>query len=457
MLENKKIQSREFRFNWYEKNIVRFLNKYNLPISYQGEFYQFVLSYKEQFLLDFKNLLIGGEILGYSLDFYRDIELLHPFIENQFDDIISIIRCWEAGELGKAESKMNELLSNATQDLCLTTVDRGLFRVRIPSDNDDFSKDPLSLFHIPYHSRHLARNDRYNMAGRPCLYLSSRLNLAWKECGMPQKFYYATFENKMANNDDWKYLYFCSPRDVKNLLVGSMSDEIRQFIIKYLKSYPLIFICSIVNMHHDNPYKPEYIFPQLLMQWIERNFDKIKGIVYFPCVDHDDIRFWKGYNVVLPAKNIDDDGYSLDLKNAFTITTPIYQDNKLSDKSITAILALQKKLSNFMLPQNELGDCLYNMDLIISRTVKLTKRIMTVDSLISLSYIEMLTNEMMEFREKFPLVKVLQSCKESEVYQDRYEKSYIEFSGLYQDFMNVIEIIDHYFAYLSRGFIYEKP
>lgn len=371
--------------------------------------------------------------------------------------VIAVIGYWESGELGVAEAKINGLLSNATQDLCLTTVNRELFRVRIPSDNDDFSKDPLSLFHIPYHSRHLARNDRYNMAGRPCLYLSSRLNLAWKECGMPQKFYYATFENKMANNDDWKYLYFCSPRDVKNLLVGSMSDEIRQFIIKYLKSYPLIFICSIVNMHHDNPYKPEYIFPQLLMQWIERNFDKIKGIVYFPCVDHDDIRFWKGYNVVLPAKNIDNDGYSLDLKNAFAIATPTYQDNKLSDKSIAVILDLQKKLSNFMLPQNELGDCLYSMDLIISRTVKLTKRIMSVDSLISLSYIEMLTNEMMEFKEKFPLTKVLQLCKESECYQDRYEKSYIEFSGLYSDFIKVIDIIDHFFAYLDRGFIYEKP
>lgn len=458
MSKSKEIQIQQFRFNWYETNIARFLSKYRLPISYQDDFLQFISAYKKQFLSDFKTLLLAGEIPGYPIEIYNEIEKLYPFIEHLFDKIILVISYWESGELSNAESTINELLSNVSKEFCLTTnVDKNLFRVRVPNTNDNFSNQPLSLFHIPYHSRHWARNDRYNMAGRPCLYLSSRLNLAWKECGMPNSFYYAKFENKMYNNPNWQYLYFPSPQEVKNILVGSINEDAWKFIIKYLRSYPLIFICSIVNMHHDKPYKPEYIFPQLLMQWIERNFDTIKGIVYFPCVDYDDIRFWKGYNVVLPAKNIDSDGYSLTLKNAFNIANPIYQDNTLSDKSIKTILDLQTKLSKFMIPQNELGDCLYNMDLIMSRTVKLTKRVMSIDSLISLSYIEMLLNEMFDFKEKFPLTNVIQECRNSDTYQDRYEKSYLKFTELYQDFMKVIEIVDSYFAYLDRGFEIEKP
>lgn len=458
MSKPKKIQSQQFRYNWYETNIARFLSKYHLPISYQGDFLQFILTYKEQFLSDYKTLLLNGDIPGYPPEIYKNIENAYPFVEHLFDNIISVINCWESGEIGNAEYVINDLFKNVEQDFCVRVLDDKIFfRVRIPNNYDDFSKNPLALFHIPYQMRHLARNDRYNMAGRPCLYLSSRLNLAWKECGMPQMFFYSKFENKIANNFDWKYLYFPSPQEVKNLLVGSINENIIEFIIKYIRSYPLIFICSIVNIHHDKPYKPEYIFSQLLMQWIERNFDKIKGVVYFPCVDYDDIRLWKGYNVVMPANNLDKDGYSIPLKNAFTITMPIFQDNRLSDKSIKAIFELQTKLSNFMLSQNEMGDCLYHMDLITSRIVKLTKRVMEMDSVISLSYIEMLLDDIWDFKEKYPLAKVLQSCKDSEVYQDRYEKSYIEFSDLYQDFFNVIEIFDKYFAYLDRGFEYEKP
>lgn len=452
------ISANKFKYNWYETNIARFLSKYHLPISYKDDFHQFVLIYKEQFLLDYKNLLLCGELPGLPIEFYKDLENLYPYLEQLFNEIISIIDYWEMGELGKAEFQINSLLKDVNNNFCLATInDKTLFRVRVPKSNEDFSVDPMSLFHIPYHLRYLSRNDRYNMAGRPCLYLSNRLNLAWKECGMPQKFYYAKFENKMCNDSKWQYLYFPSPKEIKNMLVGSIKKDTWEFIIKFFKSYPLIFICSIVNTHSEDPYKPEYIFPQLLMQWVERNFDKIKGIIYFPCVDYDDIRFWNGYNVVLPAKDSDSDGYSVNLKKAFSIKKPIYQDNKLSEKSVDLILKVQKKLSEFMIPQNELGDCVYHMDLIISRAIKLTKRIMSIDSLISLSYIEMLLDDMTDFKYKFPLTAVIQSCKDSQIYQDRYEKSYLTFSEIYSDFLNVIEIVDKHFAYLDRGFEIEKP
>ena len=187
-----------FRYNWYETNLCKFLEKYALPVKYEGDFIQFLKKYRDDFLKDFDELLQRGPIKGYGDNgemIYSQIEQQFEYIESCFSIIVDIIESWEKNELGKVEKLIDKLMSNAREDFLVTNINQNgwnktFYRVRISKEQGEFENKPLELFHIPYSKRFLARNDRYNMAGRVCLYLSSVLNLAWKECGMPTNFYY---------------------------------------------------------------------------------------------------------------------------------------------------------------------------------------------------------------------------------------------------------------------------
>lgn len=41
---------------------------------------------------------------------------------------------------------------------------------------------------------------------------------------------------------------------------------------KYLSTYPLIFACSVVNLNGHSAFKQEFVIPQMLMQWVYRNY-----------------------------------------------------------------------------------------------------------------------------------------------------------------------------------------
>ena len=48
-----------FRYNWYETNICKFLEKYALPVGYEGDFVHFLKTYRDNFLKDFDELLLN--------------------------------------------------------------------------------------------------------------------------------------------------------------------------------------------------------------------------------------------------------------------------------------------------------------------------------------------------------------------------------------------------------------
>jgi hypothetical protein len=61
-----------------------------------------------------------------------------------------------------------------------------LYRVR--SDRAAASNGELSrkdMFHVPFEKRRLVRNQRYSIAGLPCLYLGSSIWICWEEMGRP--------------------------------------------------------------------------------------------------------------------------------------------------------------------------------------------------------------------------------------------------------------------------------
>jgi hypothetical protein len=106
-----------------------------------------------------------------------------------------------------------------------------------------------------------------------------------------------------------------------------LSDEGRKL---YLNLFPLILACSVIVKETDKPFKPEYIIPQLTLEWIRSNAlskinEKIRGIAYSSTkITTDDVDLpSKLFNVVMPAVIPSQDNTSCDrLRNILRMTVP---------------------------------------------------------------------------------------------------------------------------------------
>jgi hypothetical protein len=84
----------------------------------------------------------------------------------------------------------------------------------------------------------------------------------------------------------------------------------------------LAIACSIKVKFPFGNFKPEYIIPQLLLQYISKK-DGIDGLK-FPStrIDYSKLTQVKGYNYVFPVKTIDRVGFCKVLKQTFHCTEP---------------------------------------------------------------------------------------------------------------------------------------
>ncbi|MCF6319002.1 MAG: hypothetical protein L3J83_06950 [Proteobacteria bacterium] len=83
----------------------------------------------------------------------------------------------------------------------------------------------------------------------------------------------------------------------------------------------LVFASSVRVRNREDNFKPEYIIPQLLLQWVREN-DKIDGISYQ--TTHIDFKKslseGESLNIVLPVKENKITGLCSKLKSKFTMT-----------------------------------------------------------------------------------------------------------------------------------------
>jgi hypothetical protein len=183
------------------------------------------------------------------------------------------------------------------------------------------------LFHIPFEKRHLVSTQRYSIPGLPCLYLGGSLYTCWAEMGRPpfHELHAAAFW--LQEGKSVKILNF-SDRPARLLLYvnpeGGIPNEpqIRALIVNHIVLWPLMAMCSIVVKHRDAPYKPEYIFPQTVLQWVtkEHEFD---GICYFSThVEAVTNHPLPPCNLVFPARVIKPKGRCDRLRSLFKMAAP---------------------------------------------------------------------------------------------------------------------------------------
>jgi hypothetical protein len=183
------------------------------------------------------------------------------------------------------------------------------------------------LFHIPFHLRHLVATQRYSIPGLPCLYFGGSLFTCWAEMGRPPFHELQAAAFWLAPGRKVKILNF-SDRP-KRLLYYVMPDgeiqgdtRVHELVLTHLILWPLMALCSIVVRHRDGPFKPEYIIPQLLLQWITKEH-KFDGICYFsthvPAVTRHPL---PPCNLVFPVQEITASGHCPKLRDLFRMTEP---------------------------------------------------------------------------------------------------------------------------------------
>lgn len=185
-----------------------------------------------------------------------------------------------------------------------------------------------AMFHIPFDRRGIVRTQRYSTPGFPCLYLGFSPHACWEEMGRPDlnKTYISLFEPQGF----YKFLNFSIPY-FHSWMNAENGDKVFKNDLEY---FPFVISSMVKVCNHDDAFKPEYIVPQLVMQWLLENrmsnndADKSKHIgVLYTSVYYDlneaGVPVYEYYNLAIPAYYEDEQNYSTELKNCYMYTNPV--------------------------------------------------------------------------------------------------------------------------------------
>jgi hypothetical protein len=92
-----------------------------------------------------------------------------------------------------------------------------------------------------------------------------------------------------------------------------------------VKTWPIIAACSIKVSNDEDTFKPEYIIPQLLLQWVNNNQETVDGLIYNSTHIENKKLTTEGevFNVVVPVRENKDKGHCKYLMERFESTETI--------------------------------------------------------------------------------------------------------------------------------------
>ncbi len=176
------------------------------------------------------------------------------------------------------------------------------------------------MFHVPFEKRHKIESYRYSIPGFPTLYLSNSIYLAFQELDCPN--YDNLYAVKLQQRSQRMYE---SLLDMRNQ--PSYDQDAYKF--KYLARWFLVMACSVKVGFPNEPFRPEYILPQITLQWVKNNMRSgekiILGVCYPSSKINVNIEGFRGqfYNVALPIQLANNSGHCEILKSKFCLTQPL--------------------------------------------------------------------------------------------------------------------------------------
>ena len=218
-----------------------------------------------------------------------------------------------ASALKELEKGLNSNLKNFEELLNVREFypNSDFYRVRIHKVNFPLSSE--NFFHIPFDMRGKIKTQRFSIPGFPSLYLGTSSYVCWEELNRPN-----------LNDFQIVRLKNTCPLKVIDLSPTRNNGESAYDYYKYLMIWPLVFASSVRVRNYDDDFKPEYIIPQLLLQWVRKD-NRIDGISYQ--TTHIDFKnsLCEGefLNIAIPVKENKTRGLCSKLESNFLMTESI--------------------------------------------------------------------------------------------------------------------------------------
>ena len=192
-----------------------------------------------------------------------------------------------------------------------------LYRMRAANSFQTYTEK--EMFHIPFSMRSKSNNERYSISGLPSLYLGSSSYICWEELKRP----------------DLNYVNVSSYSPQKEVLVLDITypNEDKKVEFNQLTFFPLIIASDFTVVNPKDPFKPEYIIPELIMECLiryrqeELNDNIVLGIKYKSTYSKSDNLYFsatnkeyenKFYNYVFPPIEINNKDHCTKLLNTFS-------------------------------------------------------------------------------------------------------------------------------------------
>lgn len=238
--------------------------------------------------------------------------------------LIEIVKNYEKGLQSTAYIKLQNLIQGKKGfspkiDLLKTILpfdEKTMSFYRIRLLDSIYEIEAKEMFHIPINKRGIVKTQRYSAIGYPCLYLGESIYGCWEEMRRPSM-------QKCAVSR----LECTSKLNIIDLTIPSKQSLRNE---ETLKLIPLLIACMMPVASYEDSYKPEYIIPQLIIEWILKNRKRdIDGVCYTSTHINDEFKFPtdKFINYAIPAYDINSrHKYCKKLCEMFKITKPTTND-----------------------------------------------------------------------------------------------------------------------------------
>ncbi|MGQ1892032.1 hypothetical protein ACT29H_16465 [Thermophagus sp. OGC60D27] len=260
------------------------------------------------------------------------IDIIYKTANNLKNTIILTIQKYYDGKPAEAYDRFKngiekELLGNSTFNLSTLRVHEKLYRLRTSENGKVF--EPKEIFHVPMNKRELIASQRFSIPGYPCLYLANSTYLAWLELGKPNIYncHASRFEVVNDPNGFEPITLIDLTNNHPTLIKAAETGKWDGSVFRYLTLWPLIYATSVKVKFPTSSFKPEYIIPQLLMQYIKdlsaHGGIKIHGIKYSST--HYDL-YNDGepmYNIAIPIHGSSSEPFCNFLTKKFKFNQPI--------------------------------------------------------------------------------------------------------------------------------------
>ena len=318
---------------------------FTLPLIQENDIYfpDFIKNKLDEWIgyydLNFKQLIDNGGIINTSDrdSLYNRIRLISAKLSESID---LYYKGFVKDSYLAFEDAMSASYFDSIKPITEIKIGTDFYRARIDDSTFFKAKD---LFHVGFEKRHLVKTTRYSIPGLPALYTGDSSYVCWEEFERHpiEKLWYTRLENQ-------KNLNIISIQRIEDLFrdIDSLIDSIQiMHLLRYFVLFPLILTCSVKVKYKFGSFKPEYIIPQFLMQYISTKED-IDGLKYMSTkVDYKNLGNVPAYNYVFPVKDIKNKGYCNILKDTFFLTEPtsIEIENTLFNPEYTGVVYLDNE------------------------------------------------------------------------------------------------------------------